>query len=44
VQWQQGFLGLFNFYRRFVKDAAGIIKPLTDALKGGKSGAAAVEW
>jgi hypothetical protein len=38
----QGFLGLF--YRRFVKDAAAIIKPLTDALKGGKSGMAAVSW
>jgi transposase InsO family protein len=44
IKQLQGFLGLFNFYRRFVRDAAGIIKPLTDALKGGKSGTAAVEW
>jgi hypothetical protein len=44
IKQLQGFLGLFNFNRRFVKDAAAIIKPLTDALKGGKSGTAAVEW
>jgi hypothetical protein len=32
----QAFLGLFNFYRKFVKGAAAIIRPLTDALRGGK--------
>jgi hypothetical protein len=44
IKQLQGFLGLFNFYRRFVKDGAAIIKPLTDALKGSKSGTAAVSW
>jgi cleavage and polyadenylation specificity factor subunit 1 len=32
----QSFLGLVNFYRRFIRGAALILKPLTDALKGGK--------
>ena len=30
----QRFLGLINFYRRFIKDAAGILAPLTSALRG----------
>jgi Reverse transcriptase (RNA-dependent DNA polymerase) len=38
IQQLQGFLGLFNFYRRFIPAAAAVIKPLTDAFKGGKSG------
>jgi len=29
------FLGLLNYYRRFIKVAASILKPLTDATKGG---------
>ena len=34
----QRFLGLLNFYRRFMKNAAGVLAPLTNALKGpGKS-------
>jgi len=38
----QTFLGMVNFYRRFLKGAAGILKPLTDVLKGGKKGK--LEW
>lgn len=30
------FLGLLNFYRRFVKNAADLLAPLTDLLKGSK--------
>jgi Reverse transcriptase (RNA-dependent DNA polymerase) len=40
----QAFLGLFTFYRRFVAKAAAIVKPLTDALKGGKKGSTPLEW
>jgi RNase H-like domain found in reverse transcriptase/Reverse transcriptase (RNA-dependent DNA polymerase) len=35
VVQMQAFLGLFNYYRRFVLAAAKIVKPLTDALQGG---------
>jgi RNase H-like domain found in reverse transcriptase/Reverse transcriptase (RNA-dependent DNA polymerase) len=37
-QGMQRFLGLVNFYRRFLPGAAGVLKPLTDALRcpGGK--------
>ncbi len=40
----QGFLGIINFYRRFVPAAALILKPLTDQLKGNPKPAAAVRW
>jgi hypothetical protein len=30
----QCFLGLVNFYRWFLPGAAGLLKPLTDALQG----------
>ena len=30
----QRFLGMVNFYRRFVPNAAGILQPLTNALQG----------
>ena len=30
----QQFLGILNFYRRFIKGAAGLLAPLTEALKG----------
>jgi Reverse transcriptase (RNA-dependent DNA polymerase) len=44
VQQLQAFLGLFNFYRRFVPAAAAIVRLLTDALRGGRKGSAPVEW
>ena len=31
----QGFLGMVNFYRRFIRGAASILRPLTEATKGG---------
>jgi hypothetical protein len=40
----QAFLGLFNYYRRFVPAAARIVKPLTDALQGGRRPQAAIQW
>jgi Reverse transcriptase (RNA-dependent DNA polymerase) len=43
IEQLQAFLGLFNFYRRFVPAAARILRPLTDALRGGGSGKAAVQ-
>jgi hypothetical protein len=43
VKQLQGFLGLINFYRRFLKGAARLLKPFTDMLKGGKSGKDTVE-
>jgi cleavage and polyadenylation specificity factor subunit 1 len=38
------FLGMLNFYRRFLPGAAKVLKPLTDFLKGSTEAAAAVEW
>jgi hypothetical protein len=40
----QMFLGLINFYRRFLPGAASILKPLTDALRGSKSAQEALAW
>jgi transposase InsO family protein len=34
VKQLQRFLGLINFYRRFLPGIAGTLKPLTDALRG----------
>jgi hypothetical protein len=31
----QTFLGMANFHRRFIRSAAQIMRPLTDALRGG---------
>jgi cleavage and polyadenylation specificity factor subunit 1 len=40
----QQFLGLINFYRRFLSGAAATLKPLTDALRGGGKGAEKLPW
>jgi hypothetical protein len=44
VRQLQAFLGIINFYCRFVPGAASILLPLTSVLKGGRAGTAAVEW
>jgi cleavage and polyadenylation specificity factor subunit 1 len=44
VEQLQAFLGLFNFYRRFVPAAAKILKMLTAALAGGQCGSAKLNW
>ena len=38
------YLGMINFYRRFIPGAAKIFQPLNDLLKGGKKGNAPIEW
>ena len=38
------YLGMVNFYRRFIKGAARALKPLTDALRGASGKAAKLEW
>jgi hypothetical protein len=38
------FLGVFNFYRRFVMAAARILRPLTDSTQGSPKATAAVDW
>jgi hypothetical protein len=38
------FLGVFNFYRRFVPAAVKILQPLTDSTRGSPKATAAVEW
>jgi transposase InsO family protein len=40
----QAFLGLYNYYRRFVPAAARLLKPLTDALQGGLKPSSKLEW
>jgi hypothetical protein len=40
----QAFLGLFNYYRRFVPAAARIVRPLTDALQGGGKPKDEIQW
>ncbi len=44
VKELQGFLGTVNFYRRFIRGAARILAPLTDALRGGGKGSTAIGW
>jgi len=44
VKELQHFLGMLNFYRKFIPAAARILKPLTDALKGGPSGSTQLVW
>ena len=38
------YMGMANFYRRFIKGAAGALKPLTDTLRGASGKAAKLEW
>jgi transposase InsO family protein len=44
VKQLQAFLGVVNFYRRFVPAAARILRPLTEALRGSPKPTAEVEW
>ncbi len=44
VKELQGFLGLLNFYRRFLPAVARSLQPLTDALRGDRKGNDLVEW
>jgi hypothetical protein len=43
VKQLQAFLGLVNFYRRFLHGAAALLKPLTDRLRGGRGGKEPIE-
>ena len=38
------FLGMLNFYRRYLKGAASILKPLTDATRGAGCKESKLEW
>ncbi len=40
----QAFLGMVNSYRRFLPSIARTLRPLTDALRGGRKGADKLEW
>jgi hypothetical protein len=40
----QVFLGLVNFYRRFLPSVAVILRPLTDALKGNRPASDRLDW
>ncbi len=40
----QAFLGMVNFYRRFLPSIARMLRPLTDTLRGGRKGADKLEW
>ncbi len=44
VKELQMFLGMVNFYRRFLLGVARVLRPLTDCLRGGPKGPTAVEW
>ncbi len=44
VKELQGYLGLINFYRRFLPAVAKILVPLMDVLKGGRKGSERLEW
>jgi hypothetical protein len=37
----QSFLGLANYYRRFISNLSAVVAPLTDAIKGEKK---AFDW
>jgi hypothetical protein len=40
----QAFLGVFNYYRRFVAAVANMVRPLTDALQGGPRPQSQIQW
>ena len=40
----QQFLGVINFYRKFIPAAARLLCPLTNALKGSPSGSSPLSW
>ncbi len=40
----QAFLGIVNFYRRFLPSIGRTQRPLTDALRSGRKGADRLEW
>ncbi len=40
----QAFLGMVNFYSRFLSSIACTLRPLTDELRGGKKGTERLEW
>jgi hypothetical protein len=44
VKELQGFLGMVNFYRRFLPGATKLFKPLTDCLRGGPKGTTIISW
>ena len=40
----QRFLGLINYYRKFIRNAAQLLAPLTNALKGSKGSKKSLVW
>ena len=44
VKELQQFLGLFNFYRRFIPGAGKVLAPLTEVLKGSPVGPTKIQW
>jgi len=44
VKGLQQFVGLVNFYRKFLPSAARVLAPLTDALRGSPAGSAELTW
>jgi putative transposase len=38
IKKQQAFLGMVNFYRRFLPGIACTLRPFTDGLRSGKKG------
>jgi hypothetical protein len=44
VRQLQAFLGLFNFYRKFIPATARVVLPLTRALRGGPRGDQPLDW
>ena len=44
IQELQQFLGLLNFYRKFIPGAARTLAPLTAVLKGSPKGSTVLDW